>query len=39
MRSIDLAVVNWTFSVVYRWMNFRNLIVPIRPSKEDELKG
>ena len=40
MQAIDLAVlVTWAFVVMYAWMKFSNLIVPIRPTKEEELKG
>ena len=40
MQVIDLAVlVTWTFVVMYAWMKFSNLIVPIRPTREEELKG
>jgi Amt family ammonium transporter len=40
MQTIDLAaLVTWAFVVMYAWMKFSNLIVPIRPSREEELKG
>jgi ammonium transporter, Amt family len=40
MQIIDLAVlVTWAFSVMYAWMKLSNLIVPIRPTAEEELKG
>jgi Amt family ammonium transporter len=40
MQIIDLAVlVTWAFSVMYAWMKLSNMIVPIRPTAEEELKG
>jgi Amt family ammonium transporter len=40
MQLIDLtALIVWAFVVMYAWMKFSNLIVPIRPSAKDELKG
>jgi ammonium transporter, Amt family len=40
MQAIDLAVlVTWAFVVMYAWMKFSNLIIPIRPSAEEEIKG
>jgi ammonium transporter, Amt family len=40
MQAIDLAVlVTWSFAVMYGWMKFSNLIIPIRPTAEEELKG
>ena len=40
MQFIDLAVlVTWAFAVMYAWMKFSNLIVPIRPAREEELQG
>ncbi|HTQ39657.1 MAG TPA: ammonium transporter [Pirellulales bacterium] len=40
MQLIDVGVLfTWAFGVMYLWMNFSNLIVPIRPSKEIELAG
>jgi Amt family ammonium transporter len=40
MQIIDLAaLVTWAFAVMYGWMKLSNLIVPIRPTREEELKG
>jgi ammonium transporter, Amt family len=40
MQSIDvIALVTWAFVVMYAWMKLSNLIVPIRPTAEEELKG
>lgn len=40
MQFIDVAVlITWAFAVMYAWMKFSNLIVPIRPTKEEELQG
>ncbi|HUD46701.1 MAG TPA: ammonium transporter [Candidatus Baltobacteraceae bacterium] len=40
MQLIDLAaLVTWAFTIMYVWMKFSNLIIPIRPSEADELKG
>jgi Amt family ammonium transporter len=40
MQAIDLAVLaTWAFTVMYVWMKFSNLIIPIRPSEADELEG
>ncbi|HTT19126.1 MAG TPA: ammonium transporter [Candidatus Sulfotelmatobacter sp.] len=40
MQTIDLAVlVTWAFVVMYAWMKFSNLIIPIRPTTEEEVKG
>jgi ammonium transporter, Amt family len=40
MQIIDLgALVTWAFTVMYAWMKLSNMIVPIRPTAEEELKG
>jgi ammonium transporter, Amt family len=40
IQLIDLAVlVTWAFGVMYVWMKVSNLIVPIRPTVEEETKG
>ncbi len=40
MQLIDVAVLfTWAFVVMYAWMKFSNLIIPMRASKEDELQG
>ena len=32
-------LVTWAFAVMYAWMKFSNLIVRIRPTREEELAG
>jgi len=40
MQLIDVAVLfTWAFGVMFIWMKFSNLIVPIRPTREVELAG
>jgi Amt family ammonium transporter len=40
MQLIDVCVLfTWAFVVMYLWMKFSNLIVPMRASKEAELAG
>ena len=40
MQLIDVTVlITWAFVVMYAWMKFSNLIVPIRPTREQELLG
>jgi Amt family ammonium transporter len=40
MQLIDVtALIIWAFVVMYAWMKFSNLIIPIRPTREEELEG
>jgi len=40
MQLIDVSVlITWAFVVMFAWMKFSNLIIPIRPTAEEELKG
>ena len=40
MQLIDVSVfITWAFVVMYVSMKFSNLIIPIRPTAEEELKG